>query len=1044
MKLRIQIFFIAALMIMSPLAYSHSDDVVRDLSVNDVFAEKLKSDSLLIVSVLDSANHAFVNFRYGQAIHFAEKSQQLSKKYPHEDYQIQSMLLLARSYRSIHQVSQTEAAFNNTLKYYLKAITFLESVNSKVLLPRIYMEYGDFYASVNLPKLTVRNYEKALEIFENSNKVELQKGLLKTIGDLHYDLGNLETSIQFNERLAAMYKNSRQETAYIQTLQQLCELYRKVKAYDNSLYYAKELLTYFKEQNDIAQQIAWLKTIGDISYEAGNHYQAKSYFIEYFELIKKCSDCFETERRSLRYTNTLIKVGEIYKWSTDNGYLSNYELAIRHFNAAQKYTDFREHPDLASIIMSQTGKIYFKRQEFKTCITYFDLALFYAKKTGNLDAISEIHLLLARAYDVLEKWKEASANYELHAACTDSIIHQKEALRLLEQETVLNQRLDNLKVEEILDRIEALERQELTLAEKELRNVTLERELEIYRRDVELKEALLHNQQLAEDSAKRDFQLAMQHLENESNRQKIAQLKSEKEKQDLIMKNQEADQQNKKQRIKILEQQNALAYSRQVYYVLFIMLISIILVFTLVIYIQKRKANKVLKNQNEKIALQAVKIEEAYKNLELLSNIGRDITSSLIVEEIIETVYANLNTLMDAAVFGIGVYDQQKNVLHFPGVIENNERLNNISIPLDDEETLAAVCFLNQKEIVVSDFHQEYGRHITPRTVPAAGDGNSSSIIYLPLTHGNKKLGVLTVQSFSINAYHDHHINIVRNIAIYTRIALENARVFIEMEKQSMNLLRANKNIKQQHELIEEQYQQLLTINDEKNNLIKILAHDLRNPLSTAMSMTELVRFEKKNLSAEQYQASEIIWRGLKRMDEMIRKILDIKAIESQKVLLDFDLVNVNDILPAIEDAFANEAMHKLIKLHLSAAEREHFIRVDRNYLNQIVENLVSNAIKFSPPHKNVYVTISDHDDHVRISVDDEGPGIRKDEMPLLFKKYQRLSAKPTAGEQSIGLGLSIVKKYVEVMDGKVWCDSTIGKGSRFVVEFKKVAVPVV
>jgi signal transduction histidine kinase len=657
--------------------------------------------------------------------------------------------------------------------------------------------------------------------------------------------------------------------------------------------------------------------------------------------------------------------------------------------------------------------------------------------------ISENYIMLARAYDALDKWQEAAKNYELHASYTDSVILQKEKQRQLINTLNINQRSDNLRIEETLDRIEELERQELTLAEKEMRNATLERELEIFKRDVELKEALLNNQKLAEDSAKRNYLLAVQQLENERNYQKIEQLKSEREKQDLILKNQEADQENKKQQIKILGQENTLARSRQAYYVLSIILISLVLFFIIVVYIQKRRANRVLKTQNSKIEQQSEKLKEAYQNLELLSTIGRDITASLIIEEIIQTVYANLNTLMDASVFGIGVYDQKKNVLDFPGVIERNERLSNIRIDLNQPNSLAAACMLQQKEILIKNYYNEYDQYILQEDKPFPGDGNSTSIIYMPLTIGSKKLGVLTAQSFSENAYNDYHINIVRNIAIHTKIALENASVYKELERQSKNLIKANRNIKEQNKLIEEQYQQLLIINEEKNNLMKILAHDLRNPLATAMSMTELVRYQRGNLSAEQYQASEIIWRGLNRMNDMIRKILDIKAAESQNVLLEFGQINVNEILDPLENAFSAEAGQKSIKLHFLSESDELYIQADRNYFNQVIENLVSNAIKFSSSDTNIYIVLSDNDEHVRVTVQDEGPGIPTEELPKLFRKYQKLSTRPTAGEQSIGLGLSIVKKYVEVMKGRVWCESQVGVGSKFIVEFRKEAISV-
>ncbi|MCK5369174.1 MAG: GAF domain-containing sensor histidine kinase, partial [Cyclobacteriaceae bacterium] len=393
--------------------------------------------------------------------------------------------------------------------------------------------------------------------------------------------------------------------------------------------------------------------------------------------------------------------------------------------------------------------------------------------------------------------------------------------------------------------------------------------------------------------------------------------------------------------------------------------------------------------------------------------------------------------------FGIGVYDHERNRLFFPGVQERDKHLKDIYIDLAEEKTLAAYCINNQKEIILDNYFESYADFIQPNVRPVTGDGNSTSIVYLPLTIGNRKLGVLTVQSFDEGAFNEYHINIIRNIALYTRIALENANVYRELEMNSLSLKRANKSIGEQNKLIEDQYQQLVSINREKNNLINILAHDLRNPLATAMSMTELVRYEKGNLSAEQYQASEIIWRGLNRMNDMITKILDIKAVESQKINLDLEIINANELIVPLEKTFSVEAERKEIKLHFSSESEEPLIKADRNYLIQVMENIISNALKFSPSHRNVYVRVLENEEFVKISVKDEGPGIPENECGDLFKKYQKLSPRPTAGEQSFGLGLSIVKKYVEVMQGNIRCESKVGRGSEFIVEFKKESVVV-
>lgn len=110
----------------------------------------------------------------------------------------------------------------------------------------------------------------------------------------------------------------------------------------------------------------------------------------------------------------------------------------------------------------------------------------------------------------------------------------------------------------------------------------------------------------------------------------------------------------------------------------------------------------------------------------------------------------------------------------------------------------------------------------------------------------------------------------------------------------------------------------------------------------------------------------------------------------------------------------------------------------DKQAFQEIFDNLLSNAIKYSPSWKRVYVRVQQVNDpppRIRFMVQDEGPGLTEADKERLFTKFARLSAKPTANEHSTGLGLSIVKKLVEMQNGTVWCESTEGKGATFIVE---------
>jgi signal transduction histidine kinase len=139
---------------------------------------------------------------------------------------------------------------------------------------------------------------------------------------------------------------------------------------------------------------------------------------------------------------------------------------------------------------------------------------------------------------------------------------------------------------------------------------------------------------------------------------------------------------------------------------------------------------------------------------------------------------------------------------------------------------------------------------------------------------------------------------------------------------------------------------------------------------------------------------------------------------------------------------YQQRALQKDIALHYLPEQNDALSRilVDEQAFQQVIDNLISNAIKYSPHQKNVWVRVLSqrYDDGKivgRIEVQDEGEGISADDMKKLFGKFARLSAQPTGGEHSTGLGLSIVKKMVEAMNGRVWCESELGKGATFIVE---------
>ncbi len=258
----------------------------------------------------------------------------------------------------------------------------------------------------------------------------------------------------------------------------------------------------------------------------------------------------------------------------------------------------------------------------------------------------------------------------------------------------------------------------------------------------------------------------------------------------------------------------------------------------------------------------------------------------------------------------------------------------------------------------------------------------------------------------------------------------------LELEQRNAEIMAQRDMLEAQKNAIENTNDELNKLNEEKNYLIGIVAHDLRNPLASAMSMSELLRKEADGMSGDQLEYLELIGRSLNRMNGMIGRILDLRQIEKQAEQVSLQACSLRDLINESLRPFRQQAQLKQIGFRFDVPPVK--VVADHGFAVQVFENLISNAVKFSPGGATVAVWAHENGHgKIHLCVEDGGPGFTDEDMEKLFGKYQRLSAQPTNGESSTGLGLSIVKKYVLAMKGRVWCQNVPppGSGALFTVE---------
>ncbi len=224
-------------------------------------------------------------------------------------------------------------------------------------------------------------------------------------------------------------------------------------------------------------------------------------------------------------------------------------------------------------------------------------------------------------------------------------------------------------------------------------------------------------------------------------------------------------------------------------------------------------------------------------------------------------------------------------------------------------------------------------------------------------------------------------------------------------------------------------------LNRDKNELLGIAAHDLKNPIYSISMIAKVLRDDNSLNLEDVKEFSRDIITSADRMLELITQLLDINAIEDGKVKIAIENSDVNEVLQSVLSLYSDRAAAKKIQIHYARRVTDSFALFDSNALKQVLDNLISNAIKFSPFEKNVFVELSDNGKYKQIAITDEGPGMTEDDKRKLFGKFVKLSARPTADENSTGLGLSIVKKYVDAMNGSIRCESEYGHGASFILD---------
>ena len=229
----------------------------------------------------------------------------------------------------------------------------------------------------------------------------------------------------------------------------------------------------------------------------------------------------------------------------------------------------------------------------------------------------------------------------------------------------------------------------------------------------------------------------------------------------------------------------------------------------------------------------------------------------------------------------------------------------------------------------------------------------------------------------------------------------------------------------------------LVQLSSEKDEILGIAAHDLKNPLHVIIGFAKMIQTtDRESADRVQKDAFEII-KASTHMHRLVSDLLDLHAMEEGRFPLKLDFLDLGEAAESAVESQRARAAEKRITLHYAAPKGPLLVKADFRATVQILDNFISNAVKFSRDGTQVIISVRHEGTEAVLEVRDQGPGLSAEDQTHLFQKFARLSARPTGGESSSGLGLLIVKRLVEAQGGTVSCRSQPGDGATFGIRLR-------
>lgn len=416
----------------------------------------------------------------------------------------------------------------------------------------------------------------------------------------------------------------------------------------------------------------------------------------------------------------------------------------------------------------------------------------------------------------------------------------------------------------------------------------------------------------------------------------------------------------------------------------------------------------------------AQNLELRYQELAKLYQITARINSGLLLNQILEEIYSDFRPLIPYNRIGFALLEEGGKLLRARWAKTDQAQVKlEIGYAARMAGSSLEPIMASREPRIINDLPEYLAKKPeSESTRLIVAEGYQSSLT-CPLIAGGVPVGFMFFSSVDADTYANVHVEVFKQIAEQLSVIVEKGRLVSDL---------AEKNAQ-----IEKQNEELRRLNYLKNFFLGMAVHDLRNPIANIQLISDVMLDDAKNpLSPlEQRDFLKDINLQARYMAELIGDILNVAEIEAGQLRLVIEEIELAGFLRTIIRQHNKLSAAKGTKVSL-AGRPVGLLRADAQRIRQVLDNLISNAVKYSPPGSAVRLRVTRLGAGWHFEVQDEGPGISEKDRSRLFQDFAHLSARPTGGEKSTGLGLAIARRMVEAHGGQIGVVSESGHGATF------------